>query len=513
MSTVKISQMPVTTGATGPNTFIPVIVDGINYKIAADDLISQGATGPRGSTGATGATGSQGQPGATGAGATGATGAKGSTGATGSTGAQGHTGGTGATGSGATGATGSQGPTGPTPWILPATPYDNGASYNLGAAVTYQGGYYYRTGNPLNPGYPPTPGSINGSWTPVADGGAPGATGEGGATGPDGATGAQGLTGSTGAPGLGLLAKSGEHVGASGYSLGLDNTYTVVFDTPFSTADYTPQALYNGDSTIGGWGDRTIDDITTTGFKVSIGSTGPTVNSSLLWTAVSHGETGVPTTGATGAQGAAGATGSQGAQGSQGFTGATGSGATGATGSIGSTGATGSPGTSGAQGFTGATGSQGPLGSTGATGATGTGTTGSTGATGTGTTGSTGATGAQGNIGATGPVITDITVNTVAQAASIAIDFAAYSNEWVDITLSSATNLTFTTSNRAAGRQTRIRVTNSSGGTRTVNLPGTTKLGDPVPPNSLANGEIAIYDWQMWGTTDATGYAIGYKVA
>jgi len=39
--------MPTTTGATGPNTFVPVIVDGVNYKVAADDLISQGATGPQ----------------------------------------------------------------------------------------------------------------------------------------------------------------------------------------------------------------------------------------------------------------------------------------------------------------------------------------------------------------------------------------------------------------------------------------------------------------------------------
>jgi len=40
--------------------------------------------------------------------------------------------------------------------------------------VTYSGGFYYRTGNPNNPGYPPAPGSINASWTPVADKGDPG---------------------------------------------------------------------------------------------------------------------------------------------------------------------------------------------------------------------------------------------------------------------------------------------------------------------------------------------------
>jgi hypothetical protein len=75
------------------------------------------------------------------------------------------------------GETGADGVTGPTPWILPATVYDNTVKYPLGAAVTYLGGYYYRTGNPMNAGYPPEPGIINASWTPVADGGAEGPTG------------------------------------------------------------------------------------------------------------------------------------------------------------------------------------------------------------------------------------------------------------------------------------------------------------------------------------------------
>jgi len=50
--------------------------------------------------------------------------------------------------------------------------YDNGVSYNLGIAVYYNGGTYVRTGNPLNPGYPPTVGSVNASWTPLAEKGA-----------------------------------------------------------------------------------------------------------------------------------------------------------------------------------------------------------------------------------------------------------------------------------------------------------------------------------------------------
>jgi hypothetical protein len=90
---------------------------------------------------------------------------------------------------------GEQGETGPAPWTL-VGPYDNGVSYTLGDAVTYQGGFYYRTGNPLNPGYPPTPGSINASWTPVADRGEQGIQGE---VGPQGIQGPQGVKGDTGA--------------------------------------------------------------------------------------------------------------------------------------------------------------------------------------------------------------------------------------------------------------------------------------------------------------------------
>jgi hypothetical protein len=74
-------------------------------------------------------------------------------------------------------------------------------SYNIGDAVTYSGGFYYRTGNPLNPGYPPSPGTINASWTPVADAGATGPTGAEGPTGPQGDVGPTGAGGPTGPQG------------------------------------------------------------------------------------------------------------------------------------------------------------------------------------------------------------------------------------------------------------------------------------------------------------------------
>jgi hypothetical protein len=69
---------------------------------------------------------------------------------------------------GTNGTNGADGADGSTPFTLVGA-YDNGASYNLGVAVYYNGGTYVRTGNPLNPGYPPTLGAINESWTPVAE--------------------------------------------------------------------------------------------------------------------------------------------------------------------------------------------------------------------------------------------------------------------------------------------------------------------------------------------------------
>ena len=68
---------------------------------------------------------------------------------------------------------GQDGAPGATPFTLIGA-YDNGAAYNLGIAVYYNGGTYVRTGNPLNPGYPPEVGAINASWTPIAEKGADG---------------------------------------------------------------------------------------------------------------------------------------------------------------------------------------------------------------------------------------------------------------------------------------------------------------------------------------------------
>jgi hypothetical protein len=72
---------------------------------------------------------------------------------------------------GADGQPGVDGTNGETPFTLVGE-YNNGISYGLKEAVYYNGGTYVRTGNPLNPGYPPEVGAINASWTPVAEKGA-----------------------------------------------------------------------------------------------------------------------------------------------------------------------------------------------------------------------------------------------------------------------------------------------------------------------------------------------------
>ena len=123
------------------------------------------------------------------AGPQGPRGYQGDTGLTGPQGPQGEQGLQGEPGlNGLEGETGAQGPAGAdgiTPFTIVGE-YDNGISYDLRDAVYYNGGTYVRTGNPLNPGYPPTPGSVNESWTPVADRGEQGEQGSEGAQGPQG---------------------------------------------------------------------------------------------------------------------------------------------------------------------------------------------------------------------------------------------------------------------------------------------------------------------------------------
>jgi len=191
---------------------------------------AQGPVGPQGPTGATGATGPAGPAGPQGpAGQTGATGAAGATGATGPAGPQGATGAQGPAGAaGATGATGSQGPAGPVGPEGPQGPqgiqgpegqqgiqgpvgdpgpqgvagpagtngsmlfnylgaYDNGVTYAVGDAVTFDGSAYVLTSGIGAAGYDPV--SYPGSWTLVVSKGDQGPQGIQGPAGNDGAAG------------------------------------------------------------------------------------------------------------------------------------------------------------------------------------------------------------------------------------------------------------------------------------------------------------------------------------
>jgi hypothetical protein len=284
--------------------------------------------------------------------------------------------------------------------------------------------------------------------------------------------------------------------------------------TEFPTYWSVPVSLLTSGGTFDD-GDLFALEFSRSGSLGSTGATGPTGGS---------GATGPQ--GATGS-GATGATGNTGATGSQGFTGATGSGATGATGAtgtagaVGGTGATGLTGSTGLRGSTGATGATGTAGLTGATGlrgatgATGftgstgaTGPLGSTGATGTGTAGSTGPIGATGLTGATGPAPTQFTQNAVTQAASFALDFSTLSGTMATCTRTTADNIAFTLSNRAAGRYIKLLVTNSSGSTKNVSYSGFNI--DFLPPASrpltLDNGDRLIFDILCVGT--GTGDAV-----
>ena len=130
-------------------------------------VLAAGATGAQGLPGS----GMQGLPGNDGAqglpgndGAQGLPGNDGMQGLPGNDGAQGLPGNDGM--QGLPGAAGAQGPAGPagagaSGGITPLQPYDNGASYVLGAVVAFEGALYTRSGDALNPGY--APGDIR--WT------------------------------------------------------------------------------------------------------------------------------------------------------------------------------------------------------------------------------------------------------------------------------------------------------------------------------------------------------------
>lgn len=135
-----------------------------------------GPTGPQGDQGPTGPTGATGSAGATGP--TGSSGLQGIQGIQGVAGIAGPTGAAGPTGpQGETGEQGLVGPTGPTPYNF-AGEYDNGADYEIGEVVYWNGGLWIRILGP-NTGYAPEEGSPY--WDSLVAQGATGPTGPVGA--------------------------------------------------------------------------------------------------------------------------------------------------------------------------------------------------------------------------------------------------------------------------------------------------------------------------------------------
>ncbi len=88
-------------------------------------------------------------------------------------------------------------------------------------------------------------------------------------------------------------------------------------------------------------------------------------------------------------------------------------------------------------------------------------------------------------------------VATVSYAASTAIDFA--SNPRQSVTLGG--NVTFTTSNLAAGRGVLLRVV-GDGSNRTLTFPAWTFLGGT--PSTLTANKTMVCDLMSWSTTDAS---------
>ncbi len=118
---------------------------------------------------------------------------------------------------------GEPGADGETPFTIVGE-YNNGTSYGLKEAVYYNGGTYVRTGNPLNPGYPPEVGAVNASWTPLAEKGADSTqlnfwnfTGDPGVPTEDGAIVVDGISGRTGGNAV-VFAESGGSVILAGTS-------------------------------------------------------------------------------------------------------------------------------------------------------------------------------------------------------------------------------------------------------------------------------------------------------
>jgi hypothetical protein len=92
----------------------------------------------------------------------------------------------------------------------------------------------------------------------------------------------------------------------------------------------------------------------------------------------------------------------------------------------------------------------------------------------------------------------DNLATTLSYAASVELDFASAPFETVTL----AGNITFTTSNLAAGRSKTIRII-GDGSSRNFTFPGGWIFVGAAAPTSLAANKTAILTMTSFGTTDA----------
>lgn len=91
-------------------------------------------------------------------------------------------------------------------------------------------------------------------------------------------------------------------------------------------------------------------------------------------------------------------------------------------------------------------------------------------------------------------------VTNLGTTGTVNLDLAALAGGEAQITATG--NITFTTSNRAAGQYGRLRIA-AVGSTRTLTWPSWTAFGAALP-TSLASGKVLRVAWDCTGTTDAS---------
>lgn len=91
-------------------------------------------------------------------------------------------------------------------------------------------------------------------------------------------------------------------------------------------------------------------------------------------------------------------------------------------------------------------------------------------------------------------------VTSLGTTGTVNLDLAALAGFEAQITATG--NITFTTSNRAAGQYGRLRIA-AGGSTRTLTWPSWTAFGAALP-TSLASGKVLRVAWDCTGTTDAS---------